>query len=108
MTDYERIAKIIRYLDESRFEQPDLAALAEQAGLSEFHFHRSNSRVTTIRRLRSARSFAALLFRFVCGGPCFTFPKGRWSATDKSLRPCAVVMQHERLARPLLQIDWRI
>lgn len=44
MTDYERIAKIICYLDQNRFDQPDLAALASHAGLSEFHFHRLFSR----------------------------------------------------------------
>jgi AraC family transcriptional regulator, regulatory protein of adaptative response / methylated-DNA-[protein]-cysteine methyltransferase len=40
MNDYERIAQIIRYLDERRAEQPDLAALAAHAGLSPFHLHR--------------------------------------------------------------------
>jgi AraC family transcriptional regulator of adaptative response/methylated-DNA-[protein]-cysteine methyltransferase len=40
MNDYERIARVIRYLDEHHAEQPDLAALAEHAGLSPFHFHR--------------------------------------------------------------------
>ncbi|HWD91003.1 MAG TPA: methylated-DNA--[protein]-cysteine S-methyltransferase [Verrucomicrobiae bacterium] len=40
MNDYERIARVIRYLDEHHAEQPDLAALAESAGLSPFHFHR--------------------------------------------------------------------
>jgi AraC family transcriptional regulator of adaptative response/methylated-DNA-[protein]-cysteine methyltransferase len=40
MNDYERIANIIRYLDEHLIEQPDLAALADHAGLSPFHFHR--------------------------------------------------------------------
>jgi AraC family transcriptional regulator of adaptative response/methylated-DNA-[protein]-cysteine methyltransferase len=40
MNDYERIAQIIRYLDERRAEQPDLAALAARAGLSPFHLHR--------------------------------------------------------------------
>jgi len=36
MNDYERIARVIRYLD----EQPDLASLASCVGLSPFHFHR--------------------------------------------------------------------
>jgi AraC family transcriptional regulator of adaptative response/methylated-DNA-[protein]-cysteine methyltransferase len=40
MNDYERIARIIRYLDERHTEQPDLAALAEEAGLSPSRFHR--------------------------------------------------------------------
>jgi len=40
MNDYERIARVIRYLDEHHAEQPDLALLARRAGLSAFHFHR--------------------------------------------------------------------
>ncbi len=40
MNNYERIAKIIRFLDERRTEQPDLAALAAHAGVSQFHLHR--------------------------------------------------------------------
>lgn len=40
MTHYERIATVIRYLDEHHVEQPDLATLAEHAGLSPHHFHR--------------------------------------------------------------------
>lgn len=40
MTDYERIALVIRYLDEHHAEQPALSALAQQAGLSPYHFHR--------------------------------------------------------------------
>jgi AraC family transcriptional regulator, regulatory protein of adaptative response / methylated-DNA-[protein]-cysteine methyltransferase len=40
MNDYERIARVIRYLDACRAKQPDLASLAEVAGLSPFHFHR--------------------------------------------------------------------
>lgn len=40
MNDYERIARVIRLLDERHTEQPDLAALAGSAGLSQFHFHR--------------------------------------------------------------------
>jgi len=40
MNDYERIARVIRYLDEYHGEQPDLTVLARQAGLSPFHFHR--------------------------------------------------------------------
>jgi len=44
MNDYERVANVIRYLDEHHAEQPDLATLAESAGLSPFHFHRLFSR----------------------------------------------------------------
>ena len=40
MNDYERIARVIRYLDEHRTEQPELSELAKQAGLSPSHFHR--------------------------------------------------------------------
>lgn len=40
MNDYERIARVIRYLDKHHTEQPDLAELAKQAGLSPSHFHR--------------------------------------------------------------------
>lgn len=40
MNDYERIARVIRRLDETHMEQPGLADLAACAGLSLFHFHR--------------------------------------------------------------------
>ena len=40
MSDYERIAQVIRFLDKRHAEQPDLTALAGRAGLSPFHFHR--------------------------------------------------------------------
>ena len=40
MNDYERIAKVIRYLDDHQQEQPDLASLAAVAGLTQYHFHR--------------------------------------------------------------------
>lgn len=40
MNDYERIARLIRYLDKHHAEQPGLATLAKQAGLSPSHFHR--------------------------------------------------------------------
>jgi AraC family transcriptional regulator of adaptative response/methylated-DNA-[protein]-cysteine methyltransferase len=40
MNDYERIALVIRHLDECHTGQPDLAELAEYVGLSPFHFHR--------------------------------------------------------------------
>ncbi len=40
MNDYERIAQVIRFLDERHAEQPDLTTLARRAGLSAFHFHR--------------------------------------------------------------------
>ncbi len=40
VSDYERIADVIRYLDEHQAAQPELAVLAERVGLSPFHFHR--------------------------------------------------------------------
>jgi AraC family transcriptional regulator of adaptative response/methylated-DNA-[protein]-cysteine methyltransferase len=44
MNDYERIARIIRLLDETHLEQPGLAELAARSGLSRYHFHRLFSR----------------------------------------------------------------
>lgn len=44
MTDYERIACVIEYLDEQYTQQPDLATLARVAKLSRFHFQRLFSR----------------------------------------------------------------
>jgi AraC family transcriptional regulator of adaptative response/methylated-DNA-[protein]-cysteine methyltransferase len=40
MQAYDRIARVIRYVDAQVREQPDLATLAEVAGLSRFHFQR--------------------------------------------------------------------
>jgi len=40
VNDYERIARVIRYLDERHIDQPDLSQLAAHVGLSEYHFHR--------------------------------------------------------------------
>ncbi|MGD9418008.1 MAG: methylated-DNA--[protein]-cysteine S-methyltransferase [Verrucomicrobiota bacterium JB025] len=40
MTDYQRIAEAIRFLDTHRADQPDLATLASHLGLSPSHFHR--------------------------------------------------------------------
>jgi len=40
MNDYERIARVIRYLDEHHTMQPGLEKLAGIAGLSQYHFHR--------------------------------------------------------------------
>jgi AraC family transcriptional regulator, regulatory protein of adaptative response / methylated-DNA-[protein]-cysteine methyltransferase len=40
MNDYERIARVIRYLDESHADQPNLTTLAQRVGLSQHHFHR--------------------------------------------------------------------
>jgi len=40
MNDYERIARVIRYLDEHHTKQPDLNLLARQVELSPFHFQR--------------------------------------------------------------------
>ncbi len=44
MTDYERIEKIIRYLNQHYVAQPDFRELAGIAKVSEFHFHRLFSR----------------------------------------------------------------
>ena len=44
MTEFERIAKVILFLDQHHTEQPSLETLAAQAGLSPFHFHRLFSR----------------------------------------------------------------
>jgi AraC family transcriptional regulator of adaptative response/methylated-DNA-[protein]-cysteine methyltransferase len=40
MNDYERIARVIRYLDENHADQPDLATIARYVDLSRFHLHR--------------------------------------------------------------------
>lgn len=40
MNDFERIASVIRYLDEKHSEQPSLSELAAAVDLSESHFHR--------------------------------------------------------------------
>src|SRR2546426_9956983 len=40
MNDYERIARVIRHLDEHHANQPSLHQLAAVVGLSESHFHR--------------------------------------------------------------------
>ena len=40
MNDYERVASVIRFLDQHHTDQPDLSELAAAAGLSPFHFHR--------------------------------------------------------------------
>ncbi|HEX5220006.1 MAG TPA: methylated-DNA--[protein]-cysteine S-methyltransferase [Verrucomicrobiae bacterium] len=40
MNDFDRIAKVIRHLDENHANQPSLGELAAAAGLSESHFHR--------------------------------------------------------------------
>jgi AraC family transcriptional regulator of adaptative response/methylated-DNA-[protein]-cysteine methyltransferase len=40
MNDYERIARVIRFVDAHQEEQPGLSELAREAGLSMFHFHR--------------------------------------------------------------------
>lgn len=44
MSPYERIEKVIHYIEQRHREQPDLGTLARVAGLSEFHFHRLFSR----------------------------------------------------------------
>lgn len=40
MNDYDRVASVIRFLDKHHTEQPGLAEVAEQVGLSSSHFHR--------------------------------------------------------------------
>jgi len=40
MTDFERISKVIQYLNSNFKEQPNLEKLAELTGLSSFHFQR--------------------------------------------------------------------
>jgi AraC family transcriptional regulator of adaptative response/methylated-DNA-[protein]-cysteine methyltransferase len=40
MTTYQRVERVIAYVDSHREEQPDLSTLAKVAGLSPFHFHR--------------------------------------------------------------------
>ena len=40
MRPYQRIARVIRYLDERHVEQPDLTTLAASVGVSPYHFHR--------------------------------------------------------------------
>jgi len=42
--DYQRIETAIRFIEEHALRQPSLAAIAESAGLSEFHFQRLFSR----------------------------------------------------------------
>jgi AraC family transcriptional regulator of adaptative response/methylated-DNA-[protein]-cysteine methyltransferase len=44
MNDYERVARIIRFLDAEHVEQPNLDDLATRSGLSRYHFHRLFSR----------------------------------------------------------------
>ncbi len=39
-TQYERIASILRFLDENRAEQPDLEAIAAHVGMDRFEVHR--------------------------------------------------------------------
>src|SRR5579863_8561227 len=40
MTNYDRIEKVIRYIEAHRLEQPRLPELAKAAGLSESRLHR--------------------------------------------------------------------
>lgn len=44
MSDYDRIAKVIRYIEDHRDAQPDLSTLASVVNLSPSHFHRLFSR----------------------------------------------------------------
>lgn len=48
MSDYERIARMIRYLDENQGSQPSLGELAEYMGLSRHYLHRLFSRWASI------------------------------------------------------------
>jgi AraC family transcriptional regulator, regulatory protein of adaptative response / methylated-DNA-[protein]-cysteine methyltransferase len=48
MTDYDRVARLITFLDEHHTEQPDLARLADTAGLSPSQLHRLFSRWAAI------------------------------------------------------------
>lgn len=40
MNDYQRIEKLIRFLEANAVQQPDLALMASHVGLSPFHLHR--------------------------------------------------------------------
>ena len=46
--DYERIEAAIRFLDAHADQQPELGAVAQAAGLSEFHFQRLFTRYVGI------------------------------------------------------------
>lgn len=48
MNDYERMARVIRHLDESFHQQPSLEDLAAAAGLSPSHFQRLFSKFTGV------------------------------------------------------------
>ncbi len=65
--DYERVARAIRYLDAHWRDQPSLADLARQAGLSESHFQRLFTRwagISPKRFLQQATAqFARALLR---------------------------------------------
>ena len=66
-SDYQRIARVIRYLDAHWREQPSLAELASHAGLSESHFQRLFTRwvgISPKRFLQQATAhFARSLLR---------------------------------------------
>ncbi|MGA2176682.1 MAG: methylated-DNA--[protein]-cysteine S-methyltransferase [Verrucomicrobiota bacterium] len=70
MNDYERMARVIRYLDEHQEGQPRLSALAREAGLSEFHFHRLFSAWagTTPKNFLRCLTFARARSRLRRGG----------------------------------------
>ena len=55
MTDYERIEKIIRYLDERQLAQPGLAELANVAQLSPFQLQRMFARLVRYHGISLAR-----------------------------------------------------
>lgn len=59
VTDYERIERAIRYLENNYQRQPDLKELAQGAGLSEFHFQRLFRRWTGISPKRFVQYLTA-------------------------------------------------
>lgn len=68
MTIYQRIEKVIAYVDAHRQEQPRLEKLASVAGLSPFHFHRLFARWAGVTpkdfvRFVTAQDAKALLSR---------------------------------------------
>ncbi|HXE57651.1 MAG TPA: methylated-DNA--[protein]-cysteine S-methyltransferase [Gemmatimonadales bacterium] len=83
-TDYARIERAIRYLDESYPHRPDLGELARTVGLSEFHFQRLFTRWAGIspkrfiqfqtvgharELLRESRSILAATYEAGLSGP---------------------------------------
>ncbi|WP_269524792.1 methylated-DNA--[protein]-cysteine S-methyltransferase [Coraliomargarita parva] len=71
MNDYDRIARIIEYLDSHHTRQPDLTELASMAGLSPHHFHRLFTRWAgaTPKEFLQALTFAHSRKRLADGHP---------------------------------------